>query len=142
MPIHRSGEQGSHAGRPQSQQSAPGISFTVDAAGVVRTTMRGLINAADLIAHIRARGAAGVMNRAQLIDAREARLELTPEHLYAIADVIEQIRSVHGVSRTAFVAGEDFAYGMGRMYGAISERQDPGFAVFRSMSEAEAWLAG
>ena len=127
-------------GRPPVNESAPGITFSVDAEGIVRTTMRGTITAADLAAHVRARASAQLLTSPQLIDARDAQLDLTTEDVRSLAALVGQLRSTGGTARTAFVAQQDFAYGMARMYAALGVRYDPGFAVFRSLDEAESWL--
>ena len=121
-------------------ESAPGITFSVDAEGIVRTTMRGVIGAAALAAHVRARAGAQLLNSPQLVDARDAQLDLSTEDVRSLAALVGQLRSTGGTSRTAFVAQQDFAYGMARMYAALGVRDDPGFAVFRSLDEAKSWL--
>lgn len=103
--------------------------------------MRGVVTSDDLLAHIRARSEAGILGHPQLVDAREVQLELTTGDIRSIASLVGKLRSGSGMSRTAFVAQQDFAYGMARMYAALGVRDDPGFAVFRTMAEAEAWLA-
>ena len=103
--------------------------------------MRGIITAADFSAHVRARAEAGLLGHPQFVDARDARLELTTDDIRAIAALVGKYRGSAGMARTAFVAQQDFAYGMARMYAALGVRHDPGFAVFRTLSEAEAWLA-
>ena len=118
------------------------VHFEVDAAGIVRTTMRGTITVDQVIAHTRARATAGVLGSPQVVDAREAQLELSTADVREIADTVGRLRSGTARARTAFVVGSDFAYGMGRMYAVLAERDDPGFAVFRSMEEAERWVQG
>lgn len=127
-------------GRPQVQ-SAPGIAFSVDAAGVVHTTMRGVLTAADFAAHVRARAEAGLLSAPQLVDARDAHFPVTTQEIRALAALVGKHRGGTAIARTAFVAPQDFAYGLARMYAALGVRDDPGFAVFRTMHEAEAWLA-
>lgn len=117
------------------------VHFEVDGAGIVRTTMRGTITVHEAIAHTRARAAAGVLGSPQVIDGREAQLELTTDDLREIAELVGRLRKGTSPSRTAFVAQGDFAYGMARMYAALAQRDDPGFAVFRTMEEAERWIA-
>ncbi|HEU4828424.1 MAG TPA: hypothetical protein VFT04_04440 [Gemmatimonadales bacterium] len=107
----------------------------------MRTTMRGVITAGDFAAHVRARAEAGVLGHPQIVDARDAQLQLTTGDIRAIAALVGKLRGTARMARTAFVAQQDFAYGMARMYAALGVREDPGFAVFRTLGEAETWLA-
>lgn len=121
-------------------ESAPGIRFCVDPLGVVRTTLSGTIAYAQLVMHVQARERAGVLGRPQIIDAREARMELTCADARALAVLIREHRHDMRVGPTAVVAEYDLAYGIARMYGGFDDSER--FAVFRSMAEAEAWIAG
>ena len=44
--------------------------------------------------------------------------------------------------RTALVVSTPVDFGMARMYGALAQKVDPDFSVFRDLGEAEAWLQG
>jgi len=43
-------------------------------------------------------------------------------------------------ARRAWVASEDYSFGMARMYAIAAERQGQTIGVFRKRSEAEEWL--
>ena len=129
-----------HEGRPPVHESEPGITYTVDANGVVRTTMRGAVTAGDLEAHVRARAGARLLGAPQLVDARGAQLRSVHGDVRSLAALVGRLRATAGAARTAFVVQQDFAYGMARMYAALGVRDDPGFAVFRTLEEAEEWL--
>ena len=130
------------AGRSEPISSAPGIEFHVDEAGIVRTTMRGTLTVEDLIAHALARAAAGVLPSPQVLDAREARFGITTEDVKRIAAVAKELRRRGPIGPSALVASEDYAYGMARMFATYDTQNHGSFAVFRTMAEAEAWLAG
>ena len=111
-----------------------------DATGLVRTWFLGPITRADLEAYARTLADRGLFARPRLVDARQAKFETSSEDITHFADIMEDLRRQHGIARTAFVAAADLQYAMGRMYSMVSAARDPGFAVFRSVEEAEAWL--
>ena len=118
------------------------IVFAADeATGLVRTWLLGPIGLRDLEAYAHALSDRGLIARPRLVDGRQARFETSSDDIAHFADVMEDLRLRHGHSRTAFVASADLQYGIGRMYSMVSASRDPGFAVFRSVEEAEAWLA-
>jgi hypothetical protein len=121
-------------------QCGPGISFRLDAQGILRTVMRGVIRLDDVLAYARARESAGLLDRPQVIDAAEARLDISSADVRTFADLARTTRQRAAVGRTAFVASQDFAYALGRMYSAFSGSDSHDFAVFRSMAEADAWI--
>ena len=45
-----------------------------------------------------------------------------------------------GRARVAWIVADDHAFGMGRMYEALSEKLTQNIKVFRSYAEAEDWL--
>ena len=124
-------------GRSEPILSAPGIRYHLDASGIVRTTLSGTITANDLIAHSLARAAAGHLPRRQIVDARGARLALSTEDVKRIAALSKELRQRGPVGSTAFVAFDDLAFGMARMFSAYIA--DGTFEVFRTIPEAEAW---
>ena len=121
--------------------SAPGITFYLDFRGIVRTTLRGRIEVNQLIEHTLSRAAAGLSGAPQVLDARAAELAISAEDVRRIALLGEELRRRGRVRPTAMVTDDDLAYGMARMFAAY-DADGAGFAVFRTMAEAEAWLAG
>ena len=120
-------------------ESAPGIRFGVDAGGVVRTTFSGRIGYGQIVQHLHAREQRGVLGLPQVVDAREATMELTTAEVQEFAALVRSLRLRIPVGPTAVVAGGDLAYGIGRMYSGFDDSEQ--FAVFRSIAEAEAWIA-
>ena len=123
-----------------SQESAPGIHFAVDALGVVRTTFEGTVGYDQLVLHLQARERAGVLAQPQLVDAREACIVLSTADVQAFAELTRGLRLRTPLGATAVVAGGDLGYGIARMNGGFDDSER--FAVFRSIAEAEAWIAG
>lgn len=121
-------------------ESAPGIRFAVDPHGIVRTTLSGTIAFAHLVMHVQARERAGLLARPQIIDVGDARMDLTCADARALAALVRDHRNDMRIGATAVVAESDLAYGIARMYGGFDDSGR--FGVFRSMAEAEAWIAG
>lgn len=122
------------------RESAPGIRFCVDPLGIVRTTLSGTIAYAHLVMHVQARERADLLGRPQIIDVGDARMELTCADARALAALVREHRHDMRIGVTAVVAETDLAYGIARMYGGFDDSER--FSVFRSMAEAEAWIAG
>lgn len=80
------------------------------------------------------------LHYALLIDGRHASLVLTADETRRLVGLVARLRAEHGHARTAFVAGSDLAFGMGRMYMTLAAETDPGFMVYRAIEDAEAWL--
>lgn len=117
------------------------LNFRVDRnSRTVLTNARGALYFDDFMAHAHALVKEKVFAYPQLIDAREAHLEITSNDVRRLVDRIKALRKIHGTARTAFVTRYPAAFGMMRMYAILSEECDPGFAVFREIGEAEEWI--
>ena len=125
---------------PTSHESAPGIRFRVDAAGIVRTALTGRVGFDQMVMHLHARERTGLLGQPQLVDARGATIELSGAEARALAARVRERGRDTPVGPTAVVADSDFMYGLARMYGGFADSGQ--FAVFRSMEEAEEWIAG
>ena len=71
-------------------------------------------------------------------------INLTSEEIEQIASYQQRQKSAIRIEgKTAIVASKDLIYGLGRMFQSLSEMNRVPFAVmiFRTMEEAEAWLA-
>ena len=111
------------------------------AADIVRTTAHGLVRFDDLAAHLQALVDAGLARAPQLIDARDAQHDLPASDIRRLVELVSYLQAVHGFShRTALVVSTAVDFGMARMYGALAQKVDPDFAVFRDLTAAEAWL--
>lgn len=118
------------------------VTFVVDSERrIVRATASGPMASDDFIPYLQALEAEGLIGWPQILDAREAAIRITPEAVRRFVFLIDGLRARHGHSRTAFITTDDSTYGMLRMYAALGESTDPGFAVFRTAAEAEAWVA-
>ena len=141
MAVHRGRSSGEERERPLPDRGT-GISFSVDASGMMRTVLRGVITAPQCVAHMEAREAQGLLDRPQIVDARGARLALSTEELRTIATLAKATRRRGPVGPTALVASDDLVYGIARMYEGFDPHGSMGFAVFRTIEEAEHWIWG
>ncbi len=108
---------------------------------VVRATADGIIRLDDIAAYLQALVDAGLIGMPQLIDTRTARHELTTADTHRLVALVKTVKApVERTVRTALVVTAPADYGMARMYGSLAEEADPGFAVFRDLAEAEAWV--
>lgn len=110
------------------------------ATNIVRTSAQGLVRFDDLAAHLQALMDAGVARVPQLIDARDAQHELSASDIRRLVELVSHLQAAY--RRTALVVSTPMDFGMARMYGALAEKVDPDFSVFRDLGEAEAWLQG
>lgn len=104
----------------------------------------GVLTDADLLAHKGRllRDAAFDPRMPQLSDIRGIeRLEVTAAGVRAMVAHDAAHSARRAGHRMALVVPTDEAFGMARMYELMGQREDNGVGVFRTMSEAEAWLA-
>jgi len=111
--------------------------------GVVFVVGEGEVGFADLEAYCR-----GVVEDPdyrpgfhELVDFRKANHWSVPgEELRKLRDVNLEVSAKVGRSRLAYVITNDLAYGIGRMFMAISDESKIEHRVFRDMVEAREWL--
>lgn len=106
----------------------------------VFTRARGILRIDDFVAHARELATAGVFAYTQLIDARDAHLKISPSDVQTLVSLNRGLRKTHGPARTAFVARHPADFGMMRMYELSIGEDDPGFAVFYDIYQAEQWV--
>jgi hypothetical protein len=117
------------------------ISFTLAPdTQIIYTQVTGEIHLSEFAAFMLTLARQNLLNRPQLIDARDSSFEMTAAEMRGFAEFMEQHRKTQGPARVAFVTNSDSLYGMMRMYMVYSENFDPGFNVFRSFQEAELWI--
>ena len=109
-------------------------------ARTVFTTARGVLIINDFVEHTYKLAEAGVFAYTQLLDAREAHLEISPGDVRKFVYQMKELRKTHGPAKTAFVARHPADFGMMRMYELQIGEDDPGFAVFYDINQAEQWI--
>jgi hypothetical protein len=118
------------------------ISFLVDPLShLVRTTYLGLITMVDLAAYARTLAERDLLKRAQLIDARQATLAVSPEDIRILSELMATLRERHGRAPVAFVPGDEPSYRVAETYENLGAGANPRFATFADMAAAETWLA-
>ena len=75
-----------------------------------------------------------------LADYRNARIALSSDEMWQIKKQSDEVAGFFGGAKVAIVAPDDLGFGMARMYSMVSEAGDFEGAVFKTMSEARAWL--
>jgi hypothetical protein len=118
------------------------ILFTVDQLRRridVRAT--GLIGSSEMLVFIADRARAGAASYDQLFNAIGGRVELSPAELRAV--VAESIRIRYGepAGLNAIVYDDDMTFRLARELETFAEEADPRTAAFRTVAEAESWLA-
>ncbi len=111
---------------------------------LVLTHATGTLTDADLLAHKDrlVRDAGFDPGMSQLSDMREIqRLDVTAAGVRAMVDHDTANAARRSGHRLALVVPADDAFGMARMYQIMGRQEDGNVGVFRTMVEAEAWLA-
>jgi len=117
------------------------ISFRTDRnTRTVFTTARGVLRINDFVAHVHELVNAGVFAYPQLINAREARLKISPGDVHRLVSQNKELRQIHGPAKTSFVTRHPADFGMMRMYELLIGEDDTGFAVFYDIYHAEQWV--
>ncbi len=106
----------------------------------VHTVATGEIRLEDMTAHVTALANARVLGYAQLFDARTMTTMVSAEETRRLVLLIARLREEHGQARTAFIADNDVAFGMARMYSTLAADSDSGFMVYRTLDDGTAWL--
>jgi hypothetical protein len=118
------------------------ITFLIDPhSALVRTTYVGLVTLADLSTYVRLLAERDLLKRAQLIDARQAMVALSPEDIRIIAELMTTLRERHGRAPVAFVPGNEVSYRVAETYADLGAGANPRFATFTDVAAAETWLA-
>ena len=121
--------------------TATPISIRVDHdTRTVFTRARGDLKIGNFVAHARDLANTGVFAYPQLIDAREAHLKISAVDVRKMVSLNKELRRTHGPAKTAFVTKHPADFGMMRMYELLIGEDDPGFAVFYDICQAEEWI--
>ena len=116
------------------------MAYHLEANGVVRTQLTGVIRGDDLVQHALELGAAGHLARPLLLDARGARLELSESEIGWLADVVGGMRHVHGHAPVAMLTDDEASTEVARRYAMLMRAHNPHFATFRVPRDAEVWV--
>ena len=121
------------------------LTYRIDAARrLVLTHATGVLTDADLLAHKErlVHDPAFDPGMSQLSDIRNIeRLDVTAAGVQAMVDHDNSNAPRRHGHRMALVVPADEAFGMARMYQLMHHNEEENIGVFRTISEAEAWLA-
>lgn len=120
------------------------ITYQIDVANkIIRTKCVGAVTLEDVICHFRTlESVPGNPEQLEvLLDLREQTSIPTKDNLLEVADEIHRIRNTVRFGACAVVVSTEVLFGMLRMFGVFAERYFRATAVFRTLAEAEAWLA-
>ncbi len=106
----------------------------------VLITGTGVCRLEDVVALLTAVADAGAFAYTQRFDVRQVTSMPSSEDTRRVVALVARLRAENGHARTACITGSDVGFGMGRMYATLAAETDPGFMVFRSIEEADAWL--
>jgi len=108
--------------------------------GLVRTTLVGRITLPDMACYVRVLVTARLLGSPQLLDARAAVLQLTPDEVREFADLMESLRTVCGKAPVAFVTADAGSYRVAQHYWDLGAGSNPTYQVFEDLAAAETWL--
>jgi hypothetical protein len=91
-------------------------------------------------AAVREARAEGVARRPVVFDIRRSEETRSAEELRSIADFVSRHLDVLA-PRCAVVTGDDFHFGLGRMFEAFADTHEVEVTVLRSIDDVPAWLA-
>lgn len=109
---------------------------------LIRTTCRGEVRFADVIAHFRTLRDHPDLPRNPdvLLDFSELETFPDSEHIRSVALEVGSLLPAIQWRNGALVAPADLAFGIGRMFEMATEKYFRAIMVFRKREEAEAWL--
>jgi hypothetical protein len=111
-----------------------------DAAGIVYSTAKGIVNLVDVEVHLRAKFDAQVLTWPEVFDARDVTLDLSMRDLNLIAEHVRQAMADKQPAPIAVVTNSGFVQGLAKAYGLLIADQNPAFAVFPTLDEARQWI--
>jgi hypothetical protein len=117
------------------------IHFIIDAStSVVEATATGVLTCEEMVTYIDAKAEAGVMENNELIDVREATLDLSADDLRVIAGESETALAGGAAGRMALVTNSPLVYGVAKACGDLMRADHASPGVFYGMEAAREWL--
>ena len=120
------------------------IRYTIlDEHGVVHVLVQGHLRAEHLLAYLQALGTDPEYRQGMnvLVDLQGVDpYDVDPATMRVVVSANAEFDRTSQPSRCALVSGEDFVYGMLRMFQLLSEGQNVEIAAHRDLGEAAAWV--
>jgi hypothetical protein len=104
------------------------------------TIAEGLVTFADIMAHLDVEAREHGLDLPELIDARFATTDITPNQVRQIVRRVHDLVRQQPFGPTAIVATDDVAFGMARMFSILAEGDGVAVGVFRDIQSASSWL--
>jgi len=117
------------------------VTYEIDAPRrLVRTLATGVVTYAELARHLAEEERDDALGLAEVIDARGARTDLTPEQVRSLVAMTDALVRKGRFGALALATDNDVAFGMARMYEILAGRLPVEIGVFRDLDDALAWL--
>lgn len=119
------------------------VDYTIDASkGRIHTRCHGAVQFEEILEHFRSLAADEHLPDALdvMLDFRGLTANPDRDQVRSVALEVRRLLPTVEWKRCAVVAPEDLSFGIGRMFEMLSEPYFVSTMVFRSESEAEAWL--
>jgi hypothetical protein len=118
------------------------LSFRKSESGarLIITTASGIVSLQDILAHLDKKSEEGILDFAEIFDARNVSMDLSIADLYTIQAAVRRTMGIQKPGRVAVVTNNNFIASLARTYIAITKDENPNFSVFKQMDEAEAWM--
>jgi hypothetical protein len=107
---------------------------------LIVTTASGIVSLQDVLAHLENKTEAGVLDFAEIFDARNVSMDLSVADLYTIQAAVRRTMGTMKPGRVAVVTNNNFIASLARTYLAITKEENPNFSVFQQIDEAQAWM--
>jgi hypothetical protein len=116
------------------------ISYSIDRdRAYMHTVAEGRVDFADVRAHLEDERRDQGLAYGEVIDARNAALDLSPAEVRQIVALLRELGKRHALGPSAVLVSTDFAFGMLRMLETLVE-DVCAIRPFRSEDEAREWL--
>src|SRR5437868_7452938 len=109
-------------------------------AKTIHATAKGILTIHEILKYVADRSEANALTFAELFDARDVTLDLSITDLQRIAKEMREAVGTQTPGPTAVVTNSGFVYGLARTYAALTKKDNPAFAVFSDIEEAQQWL--
>jgi len=120
----------------------PIVFTTARSVKTIFTTAVGIVELADVLAHIQAKALAGVLSYSELFDARRIVLDLSIPEMFIVAGEMRKAMAGKKTARIAVVVDSGFLHSLARSYADIAIMDNQQVEVFRDYDEAHSWILG
>ena len=117
------------------------MTYEIDAPHrLVRGLAAGVVTYEEIVQHLAEEERDDALGLAEVIDARGATTDLTPEQVRSLVTLTDALVRNGRFGALALVTDNDVAFGMARMYEILADGLPVQIGVFRDLGDALAWL--